>query len=95
VIAIRDRQLVELAGPRIAYDDPDLDEHCLGALTREPVGKATHLVVTTTASTGASAVCLSEGRHVFALDAGQLVEVPGAPPPAAATDRVVDRTGAR
>jgi hypothetical protein len=76
VIALRGRTLTEISGPRIAYDDSDLDDdQCHGVLTTERAGTATHLVVTTTASTGKSDHCLDDGRHVFALDADRLVEV--------------------
>lgn len=76
VIVIRGDRLLELAGPRIAHDDGDLDEHCDGTLSRERVDGATHLVVTTTTSSGASEHCLGVGRHVFALDGERLVRPP-------------------
>jgi hypothetical protein len=74
VIALRGRSLTEIVGPRVSYDDPDLDDDvCHGVLSTERAGTATHLVVTTTASTGKSDHCLPMGRHVFALDADRLV----------------------
>lgn len=77
VIALRGRTLTEIVGPRVSYDDPDLDDDvCHGVLSTERAGAATHLVVTTTASTGKSDHCLPQGRHVFALDADRLVTVP-------------------
>ncbi|MBA3452055.1 MAG: hypothetical protein H0T42_03030 [Deltaproteobacteria bacterium] len=76
VIALRGRALTEIAGPRISFDDPDLDdEACHGVLTTQRAGVATQLVVTTTGSTGRSDHCLADGRHVFALDADRLVEI--------------------
>jgi hypothetical protein len=75
VIAIRDRALVERKGPRVSYDDPDVEETCRGVLATERVGAATHLVVTTTGSTGKSEHCLDNGRHVFALESDLLVEL--------------------
>ncbi len=74
VLAIRDRVLLEHRGPRISYDDPDIEETCHGVLASERAGSATHLVVTTTGSTGKSEHCLGNGRHVFALEADALVE---------------------
>lgn len=77
VVVIRGRGLSEISGPRIAHADPDVDDdQCDGALTTERAGPATHLVVTTTHSTGASDHCLAQGRHVFALDVDRLVETP-------------------
>lgn len=77
VIALRGRALTEIVGPRISYADPDLDDDvCHGALSTERAGTATHLVVTTTVSTGKSDHCLARGRHVFALETDRLVEVP-------------------
>jgi hypothetical protein len=75
VVAIRNGTLVELKGPRISYDDPDLGETCHGILTSEPAGASRHLVVTTTASTGESEHCLGAGRHVFAVEVDRLVEL--------------------
>lgn len=76
VIALRGRALTEIVGPRISFDDPDLeDEACHGVLTTQRAGAATQLVVTTTGSTGRSDHCLADGRHVFALDTDRLVEV--------------------
>lgn len=76
VIALRGRALTEIAGPRISFDDPDLDDdQCHGVLTTQRVGAATHLIVTTTKSTGKSDHCLADGRHAFALDTDRLVEV--------------------
>jgi len=75
VVAIRGRGLAEITGPRISYADPDLDDdRCHGVLTTERAGIATHLVVTTTESTGRSDHCLDQGRHAFALDTDRLVE---------------------
>jgi hypothetical protein len=75
VIVIRGRGLTEISGPRISYDDPDLDDdRCAGVLTTRAVGAASHLVVTTDVSTGKSEHCLAQGTHVFALDADRLVE---------------------
>lgn len=75
LVVLRDRGLSEIAGPRIAYADPDLDDdRCQGTLATERAGAATHLVVTTTASTGKSDHCLAPGRHVFALEVDRLVE---------------------
>jgi len=77
VIALRGRALTEIVGPRVSYDDPDLDDDvCLGVLSMERAGTAMHLVVTTTESTGKSDHCLAKGRHAFALDTDRLVEVP-------------------
>jgi hypothetical protein len=77
VIAIRGRGLAEITGPRVSYDDPDLDDdRCHGVLATVRAGAATHLVVTTSASTGKSDHCLARGRHVFALDADRLIELP-------------------
>lgn len=76
VIALRGRGLTEIVGPRISFDDPDLDdETCHGVLTTQRAGTATQLVVTTSSSTGKSDHCLETGRHVFALDTDRLVEV--------------------
>lgn len=77
VIAIRGRTLREIEGPRISYEDPDLDERCHGVLARERTGAGVRLVVTTSLSTGRSEHCLARGRHVFALEGDRLVELPG------------------
>ena len=74
LVAIRGRKILELAGPRVSWDDPDIGEHCHGVITREKAGRATELVITTSDSTGASEHCLANGRHVFALDGDRLVE---------------------
>lgn len=78
VIAIRGRDLLELAGPPIAFHDPDLDERCHGTLAFEPAAPGVRLVVTTRGSTGRSEHCLDDGRHAFALIADRLVELPAA-----------------
>jgi len=76
VIVLRDRGLTEIAGPRVSYNDPDLDDdRCLGVLTMERTGALTRLVVTTSTSTGKSEHCLARGRHVFALDVDRVVEL--------------------
>lgn len=75
VIVIRGTTLHELRGPRIAYEDPDLDERCHGVLSRERAGKATHLAVMTSGSAGRSDHCLESGRHVFALEGERIVEL--------------------
>ena len=76
VIALRGRALTEISGPRISYDDPDLDDdQCHGVLTFQRVGVAMQLVVTTSRSTGKSDHCLADGRHAFSLDTDRLVEV--------------------
>ncbi len=81
VIALRGRALTEIAGPRVSYADPDLeDDVCHGVLTTERAGTAMHLVVTTATSTGKSDHCLPEGRHVFALETDRLIEVPASKP---------------
>lgn len=74
LVAIRGKSIVELAGPRVSWDDPDVDEHCHGVVSREKAGHATELVITTSGSSGASEHCLANGRHVFALVGDRLVE---------------------
>jgi hypothetical protein len=75
VIVIRGRGLAEISGPRISYDDPDLDDdRCAGVLTTRRAGTATHLVVTMQSSTGKSDHCIALGTHVYALDADRLIE---------------------
>ncbi len=76
VIVVRRSGLVELKGLQLSYNDPEIEQTCHGVLATEKVGSATHLVVTTTGSTGASEHCLSSGRHVFAMQAEKLVELP-------------------
>lgn len=92
VISIHGRTLSEISGPRIAFEDPELDERCPGVLTIEPAGAGRHLVVTTTGSTGRSEHCLGDGRHEFALDADRLVE---AAAPATSTIRTARAPGPR
>jgi hypothetical protein len=74
LVAIRGAALVELKGPRLSYDDPDLDESCRATLATAPEGAVRVLVVTTMKSTGASEHCLAQGRHVFALAGDKLVQ---------------------
>jgi hypothetical protein len=75
VTAVRGDALVEIEGPPVAYDDPDLEETCRGTLTEAHAGKATHLVVDVAASSGESEHCLAPGRHVLALSGERLVNV--------------------
>lgn len=74
LVVIRGRELVELKGPGISYEDPDLGDSCRGTLAIERAGAVQHLVVTTTNSNGPSEHCLAPGRHVFALSGERLVE---------------------
>lgn len=75
VVAIRGDKLAELKGPRISYEDPDIDDACRGSVAIERAGVGQHLVVTTAQSNGRSEHCLARGRHVFALVRGSLVEL--------------------
>ena len=75
VTAVRGDALVEIEGPPVAYEDPDLDETCRGTLSQTRVGKAMHLVIDVSASTGESEHCLARGRHVLALAGDRLVNV--------------------
>lgn len=75
VVAVRGDALVEIEGPPVAYDDPDLEEACRGTLSEQRVGKATQLVVAVAESTGASDHCLAAGKHVLALSGDRLVSV--------------------
>jgi hypothetical protein len=75
VTAVRGDALVEIEGPPIAYDDPDLEETCRGMLSEARAGKGTHLVIDVAASSGESDHCLSVGRHVLALSGDRLVNV--------------------
>lgn len=75
VVAIREHALVELEGPKIAYDDSDLDEECRGTLAREKAGKAVHLVVDVTRSSGPTEHCMAAGRHVYELAGDRLLEL--------------------
>ena len=77
VIAVRGRTLVDIEGPPVAHEDPDVDEACTGTLTEKRAGSATHLVVAVTASTGESEHCLATGRHELALAGDRLIEVRG------------------
>jgi len=75
VIAVRGRTLIDIAGPQVAHEDPDVDEACNGLLTERRDGSATHLVVAVTKSSGDSGDCLGLGRHELALAGDRLVEV--------------------
>ncbi|MBV8761223.1 MAG: hypothetical protein JO257_28255 [Deltaproteobacteria bacterium] len=75
VIAVRGRTLVDIEGPPVAHEDPDVDEACTGTLSETRAGSATHLVVAVSASTGESEHCLATGRHELALTGDRLVEV--------------------
>lgn len=75
VIAVRGRTLVDIEGPPVAHEDPDVDEACTGTLSETRAGSATHLVVAVSASTGESEHCLATGRHELALAGDRLVEV--------------------
>jgi hypothetical protein len=75
VTAVRGDALVEIEGPPVAYDDPDLEETCRGTLSEARAGKGTHLVIDVAASSGESEHCLSVGRHVLALSGDRLVNV--------------------
>ena len=75
VIAVRGRTLVDIEGPPVAHEDPDVDEACTGTLSEKRSGSATHLVVAVTASTGESEHCLATGRHELALAGDRLIEV--------------------
>ena len=71
LVTIHGATLSDLSGPYLRYDDPDLSESCEGSLAVE----GSHLVVTTTASTGPSEHCPRLGRHVFAIGNERLAEV--------------------
>lgn len=75
VIAVRGRTLIDIEGPQVAHEDPDVEEACNGTLTERREGSATHLVVAVTASSGESDHCLGLGRHELALAGDRLVEV--------------------
>jgi hypothetical protein len=75
VIAVRGRSLVDIAGPPVAHEDPDVDEACTGTLSERRDGAATHLVVAVSSSTGDSEHCLARGKHELALTGDRLVEV--------------------
>ena len=75
VVAVRGDTLVEIEGPPVAYDDPDLEETCRGTLSEQRAGAATQLVVTVAASSGESDHCLALGRHVLSLSGDKLVSV--------------------
>lgn len=75
VTAVRGDALVEIEGPPVAYDDPDLEETCRGILSETRAGKATHLVITVAASSGESEHCLPVGRHELALAGDRLADV--------------------
>jgi len=75
VIAVRGRTLIDIAGPQVAHEDPDVEETCNGLLSERRDGSATHLVVAVTASSGDSEHCLGLGRHELALAGDRLVEV--------------------
>ncbi len=75
VTAVRGDTLVEIEGPPVAYEDPDLEETCRGTLSQRRAGAATHLVIDVAASSGESEHCLTPGRHVLALAGDRLVNV--------------------
>ena len=75
VIAVRGRTLIDIEGPPVAHEDPDVDEPCDGALSARRDGSATHLVVAVRSSSGDSEHCLGLGRHELALAGDRLVEV--------------------
>jgi len=75
VTAVRGDALVEIEGPPVAYDDPDLEETCRGTVSELRAGKAMHLVIDVAASSGASEHCLSTGRHELALAGDRLADV--------------------
>ncbi len=75
VVAVRGDALVEIEGPPVAYDDPDLEETCRGTLSEQRAGAATQLVVTVAASSGESDHCLPPGKHVLSLSGDKLVSV--------------------
>jgi hypothetical protein len=75
VTAVRGDTLVEIEGPPVAYDDPDLEETCHGRLSETRAGKATHLVIDVASSSGESEHCLTPGRHELALAGDRLADV--------------------
>lgn len=75
VVAVRGDALVEIEGPPIAYDDPDLEETCHGTLTEQRAGAATQLVVTVAGTSSESDHCLAPGKHVLSLSGDKLVTV--------------------
>jgi hypothetical protein len=75
VVAVRGDALVEIEGPPVAYEDPDLEETCRGTLTEQRAGAATQLVVTVAGSSGESEHCLGPGKHVLALSGDRLVSI--------------------
>jgi hypothetical protein len=74
VVKLRERALVAMRGPRVAYDnsgfEPDELETCSG---RVDVDRGA-LVLTTVASTGKGEHCRPIGRHVFSVNGDKLVE---------------------
>jgi hypothetical protein len=75
VVAVRGDALVEIEGPPVAYEDPDLEETCRGTLTEQRAGAATQLVVMVAGSSGESEHCLGPGKHVLALSGDRLVSI--------------------
>ena len=75
VTAVRGDTLVEIEGPPVAYEDPDLEETCRGTLSEARAGKATHLVIDVAASSAESEHCLPPGRHELALAGDKLADV--------------------
>jgi len=75
VVAVRGDALVEVEGPPVAYDDPDLEETCRGTFSEHRAGAATHLVIDVAASSGESEHCLTPGHHELALAGDRLADV--------------------